>query len=64
MKKSAAPQILTESDIAVMADAAGISLSGERLTAVTDLANRFRGSVDTLRTYLADGRKTDEAKTP
>ena len=44
---------LTRTDIAALSDAAGISLSRERLATVTDLANRFRDSVETLRDYLA-----------
>ena len=44
---------LTRTDIAALSDAAGIALSGERLATVTDLANRFRDSVEMLRDYLA-----------
>lgn len=42
----------TQTDIAKMADAAGIALSGQRVGHVTDLANRFRGSVGIVRDYL------------
>jgi len=49
---------LGQTDIAALSEAAGISLSPDRLATVTDLANRFRDSVDLLRDYLAaqDGK--------
>ncbi|MGE0283432.1 MAG: hypothetical protein AB7P20_22825 [Rhizobiaceae bacterium] len=52
-------QRLTQTDIAALSDAAGIALSEERLATVTDLANRFRDSVEVLRDYLAQKEKTD-----
>lgn len=44
---------LGQPDIAALSEAAGISLAPDQLATVTDLANRFRDSVDMLRDYLA-----------
>jgi hypothetical protein len=57
MKRRNETPPLTETDIAAMADAAGIALSGARLETVTSLANRFRGNVEPLRAYLATAEK-------
>lgn len=50
---------LTRADIAALSDAAGIALSKERLATVTDLANRFRDSVEVLREYLTQKDTND-----
>ena len=56
---------LTRTDIAALSDAAGVSLPDEQLVTVTDLANRFRESVDVLRDYLAQKDDTaDKADKP
>jgi len=52
---------LTRADIAALSDAAGITLSQERLATVTDLANRFRDSVEVLREYVAQQDTNDRA---
>jgi len=59
MKKPKAEQVLTTANIAKMSDAAGIALHGERLVQTTDLASRFRGSVDVIRAYLCERQEAD-----
>lgn len=54
MAKNTTPPLLTEADVAALAGAAGITLSGSRLEITANLANRFRGSVDVIRAYLGE----------